>query len=256
MGAHQLSIAKTAPADNIMCYNASEDKMTSNNKPGGVRQGEQVRKRIIPLLTLLLVIAISVVLFVLSQRYPETVNEFKNYGYLGVFLLSLASNATVILPVPGVLLFIPLLTILNPVLVALVGATGGVMGEITGYMAGYSGREMAQDMRLYKRVEGWMRRWGAWTIFVFAVAPFLLVDVAGIVAGALRFPLWKFLLVVWVGKSLKYVGLMLAGAWGWEAITSLRLTSPISVGVSAALATLVLLALALAIENWTWKRGR
>jgi membrane protein YqaA with SNARE-associated domain len=65
-------------------------------------------------------------------------------------------------------------------------------------------------------MEGWMRRWGAWAVFVFAAVPFLPLDIAGMVAGAIRFPLWKFLLVAWVGKSLKYIGLLVAGFYGWE----------------------------------------
>jgi len=193
--------------------------MSNATEPGdktGVKKGGWLRQRLVPILTILLVIVISVVLFVLTQRYPEIVDRFESYGYVGVFLISLVSNATVILPVPGILVFIPLLTAFNPVFLGLVGAAGGVIGEITGYMAGYSGRGLAQRSRMYDRVERWMKRWGIWVVFVFAVAPFLLLDVAGMVAGALRFPLWKFLLVVWVGKSIKYVGLMLAAAWGWE----------------------------------------
>jgi len=175
-------------------------------------------KRLIPLLTLFLVIAVSVGLFVFSQHYPEKVEEFKAYGYLGAFLICVVSNASVILPVPGIIVFFPLVTAFHPVLLGLVGATGGTIGEITGYMAGYSGRGMVQTNRMFNKVEGWMRRWGAWVVFVFAVAPFLLFDIAGIVAGTLRFPLWKFLLVAWVGKSLKYIGLLLAIAWGWETV--------------------------------------
>ena len=43
-------------------------------------------------------------------------------------------------------------------------------------------------------------------------------NVAGMVAGVLRFPIWKFLLARWFGKALLYVGVTLAGAWGWEAL--------------------------------------
>ncbi len=190
----------------------------SNSKQAEIDKRGGLRRKVVPLLILFLVIAITAALFVLSQRYPEKVKEFENYGYLGVFLISLISNATVILPVPGILIFIPLLATFNPILLGLAGAAGGAIGEITGYIAGYSGRGMIKDNRMYHRVEGWMRRWGAWVVFVFAVAPFLPVDIAGMVAGVLRYPPWKFLLVVWVGKSLKYVALALAGAWGWEAV--------------------------------------
>jgi uncharacterized membrane protein YdjX (TVP38/TMEM64 family) len=93
-------------------------------------------------------------------------------------------------------------------------------------------------------------------VFVFTVTP-LPLDVLGVAAGVLRFPFWKFFVACWCGKTLLYIGMALAGAWGWEAFVSgLLITSPISVGVSAALATLALLVLALFIENWTWKRGR
>ncbi|MFC2011290.1 YqaA family protein [Chloroflexota bacterium] len=189
----------------------------SPDEPTKVAKSYQ-KKRFIPLLTLLLVIVITLGLYFLAHHYPEKIEEFKNLGYLGVFLICVVSNASIILPVPGIFLFVPLLTVLNPVLIGLVGATGGTIGEVTGYIAGYSGRAIVPSGLLYDRVEGWMKRWGAWVIFIFAAVPFLFVDIAGMVAGALRFPLWKFLLVVWVGKSLKYVALLLLSAWGWEVV--------------------------------------
>jgi len=192
--------------------------MANQGTQAEVEKGKWLRKRLIPLLIIFLVIAISVGLFIFGQRFPEKVEEFKSYGYLGAFIISVVSNATVILPVPGVLLFIPLITSFNPFLLGLVSATGGIIGELTGYMAGYSGRGMVKDNRMTRRVEDWMKRWGAWTVFVFAVAPFLLLDVAGLVAGAMRFPLWKFMLVAWAGKTIKYIGLLYAAYWGWEAI--------------------------------------
>jgi membrane protein YqaA with SNARE-associated domain len=193
--------------------------MSNAAEPGdktGVKKGSWLRQRLVPILALLLVVVITVGLFVFTQRYPEIVDKFGDLGYLGVFVGSLISSATVVLPVPGVLVLFPLVATLNPVLVALAGSTGGIIGEITGYMAGYSGQGMVNKGKMYERVEGWMRKWGVWTVFVFAFAPFLLFDVAGMVAGALRYPLWKFLLVGWVGKSLKYIGLVYAMAWGWE----------------------------------------
>ena len=59
-----------------------------------------------------------------------------------------------------------------------------------------------------------MKKRGSLIIFLFAALPILPIDVAGIVAGALRFPLWKFMLVGWLGKNIKYVTLMLIAAWG------------------------------------------
>jgi membrane protein YqaA with SNARE-associated domain len=188
---------------------------SSRNEKAGKQPG-WLGKRLVPILMLILVIAITVGLFVFAQCYPDKVKEFGNLGYLGVFIASLVSSLTVILPVPGVLVVFPLVTNLNPFLVALAGSTGGIIGEITGYMAGYSGQGMANKGKMYERVELWMKRWGMWTVFAFAFAPFLPFDVAGIVAGAMRYPLWKFLIVGWIGKTLKYIGLVFAAFWGWE----------------------------------------
>jgi membrane protein YqaA with SNARE-associated domain len=191
---------------------------TSPDDKTGVKKKSWLRQRLVPILALLLVVAITVGLFVVTQRYPEIVDKFGDLGYLGVFFGSLISSATVVLPVPGVLVLFPLVVSLNPVLVALAGSTGGIIGEISGYMAGYGGQGIANKGKMYQRVEGWMKKWGVWTIFIFAFAPFLLFDIAGVVAGALRYPLWKFLVVGWVGKSLKYIGLVYAMAWGWESL--------------------------------------
>jgi len=191
--------------------------LTDNNKQTGVEKKAGLKPKILFVLTLLLVVAISVGLFFYG-RDPERLAVLKNYGYLGAFLVSLVSNASIILPVPGIIVLFALGATLNPVLVGLAGAAGGVIGETTGFVFGYSGRGVVRGSRLYARAEKWMRRWGGWAVFVFAVVPIPVVDIAGVVAGALGFPLWKFLLVVWVGKSLKYVALVSAGAWGWDAL--------------------------------------
>ena len=170
----------------------------------------RLRRLLVPSITIALVVVISVVLY----AFRHQIEDLKSYAYLGVFIVSLLSSATVVVPIPGIVVFVPLLATLNPVLVGVVGAAGSIIGEITGYAAGYSGRDLAGRGRNYLRVEGWMKKRGSLIVFVFAVMPILPLDVAGIVAGALRFPLWKFLLVAGVGKTIKYVALMLVAAWG------------------------------------------
>ena len=185
----------------------------TTNEPSDIEKRGKLRAIVIPLLTILLGIVITLVLFLFRDR----IAELGNYGYLGAFLVSLITSATVILPVPGIVVLFALGTTLNPVLVGLVGATGSIIGEMTGFMVGYGGHEVVpHKSQLYLRMEKWMKRWGSWAVFAVAAAPLPLFDIAGIIAGALHFPLWKFLLVGWAGKCIKLVLLVLAGAWGWE----------------------------------------
>ncbi len=187
--------------------------MIDNSKQAEVKNREWLKKRVIPLMTLLLVIAIVVVLFL----YRDKVAEFKELGYLGAFLICLVSNATVILPMPGFLLLFALGAAFNPILIGLAGGIGAGIGEMTCYLVGYSGRGVVENRRLYDKSVQWLKKWGAFTVFVFAVTP-LPFDVMGIAAGLLRFPFWKFFLACWFGKTLLTIGLALAGAWGWEAM--------------------------------------
>jgi len=191
-----------------MCYNA-EDKMDKR---------DWLKRKLIPLLTLLLVIAITVGIFYFYKHYPSRVEELKGYHYLGAFLISLTLNATVILPAGNILIISVLGAVLpSATMVGLAGGAGAAIGEITGYMAGYSGRGIAQRSKMYSRVEGWMRKWGAMTIFIMSLVPFIF-DLAGIAAGVLRFPFWKFFLLCWLGRTILYIVIALLGAWGWEAV--------------------------------------
>ncbi len=193
-------------------------KVISYDKVGGVRRKGWVRKKIIPLLTLLLVIGISVGLFYLYKQYPGGIEELKAYGYLGAFLISLTFNATIILPAGNILILSALgVTLPSAAVVGLVGGIGAAIGETTGYMVGYSGRGLVERSRMYSRVEGWVRRWGAMTIFVLSLVPFIF-DLAGIAAGALRFPFWKFFLLCWLGRTILYVVFVTLAALGWEAV--------------------------------------
>jgi len=202
-----------------MCYNATEDKMSqisSHDKQSGGKKG--LRKKLIPLLVLLVVIAIWVGIVYFYQSYPDKFDELKGYGYLGAFLLSLLFNATVVLPMGAIGVVIALGAVLPlPAVVGLAGGIGAAIGEITGYMAGYSGRGIAQRSQMYSRVEGWVRRWGALAIFIFSIVPFAF-DLVGIAAGVLRFPFWKFFVLCWLGRTILYIAAAVAGAWGCEAV--------------------------------------
>jgi len=135
-------------------------------------------------------------------------------AYLIVFVVALVANLTVMAPVPiAVSIMITVAQNWNPVLAALAAALGGTIGELSGYYAGYAGRKIAfaNDFVSFKRVEGWIHRWGAWAIVFLAFQPVIPFDVGGLVAGAARMPMRKFLPALFAGKLPKYLLLAYAG---------------------------------------------
>jgi membrane protein YqaA with SNARE-associated domain len=156
------------------------------------------------------VVALSVLLVINRAK----VAEFQGYGYLGVFIISIISSASIVLPVPSWILVAALGAILNPVLVGIVSGIGGTIGEMTGYLLGYGGRLAIENVGIYTKMVQWMRKWGSVTIFVLALIPNPLFDVAGAAAGSLRYPVWKFLLFGAAGRIPKNILFAYIGVWG------------------------------------------
>jgi membrane protein YqaA with SNARE-associated domain len=138
--------------------------------------------------------------------------EMSFYGYPGVFLISLLGNATIILPAPSLTVVFAMGGVLNPLLVGLVAGVGEALGELTGFMAGYGGQVVVEQYAVYHRFRGYMERYGMIAIFVLSAIPNPFFDLAGLAAGALRFPAWQFLLACWLGKTLKTVIVAYLGA--------------------------------------------
>jgi membrane protein YqaA with SNARE-associated domain len=159
---------------------------------------------------LLFALAISVLIFLFRDR----VAAFASYGYLGLFVVSVVGNATILLPMPSLVATFVTGGVLNPWLVGIVSGAGMAVGELSGYLAGYGGGAIiaAEDRDRYQRLETWMRRYGALTLFVLSAIPNPVFDLAGIAAGALHYPVWRFLLVCFLGKTLKGLVLAFAGA--------------------------------------------
>jgi membrane protein YqaA with SNARE-associated domain len=159
-------------------------------------------------LVVLLVLAISVLIFSFRDRFAE----LAAIGYPGIFLVSLLGNATIILPAPSLALVFAMGSALPPLLVGLAAGVGEALGELTGYAAGFGGRAVIEDQRAYDRLADWMQRRGGITVFVLSVFPNPFFDLAGIAAGTLRYPLWRFLLVCWLGKTIKTIVVAWAGS--------------------------------------------
>jgi membrane protein YqaA with SNARE-associated domain len=166
------------------------------------------------ILLLVLVLAVTAAIFVFRDR----VANLAGYGYLGAFLISLLSSATIILPIPGIAVIFALGATYDPYLVGLAAGAGSALGELSGYMAGYSGQGVFKKSRTYLRMEGWMKRRGWLVIFVLAFVPNPIFDLAGAAAGILKYPAWKFLFFCFLGKTPRSILVAFAGAWALEGV--------------------------------------
>lgn len=175
------------------------------------------RLRLIQGLTVVIVVGALIA----AVYFRAHLQELAGYGYAAIFLVGLVSNATLILPIPGLAVSSLMGGVFNPWIIGLVAGLGQALGEISGYMVGYSGQALVDRGPPYERIATWMRRHGALTIFVLALIPNPVFDLGGMAAGAFRFPVWKFLTACAAGKVIKNIAFALAGYFGIETILHL-----------------------------------
>ncbi len=161
------------------------------------------RDTLVRVLALAGVAALIVLLFV----YREQLQSLQRYGYLGIFLISIAANATIIIPCPGLPSRPRWGAIFHPLGVAVAAGLGLRWGTLR-----LPGRvQRAGDCRktaFYEKLTAWMRahpRLNMLAIFVLAFIPNPLFDVAGPAAGTLKIPLWQFLLPARRAKSSRWL---------------------------------------------------
>ena len=150
-------------------------------------------------LILFAVVVISAAAFFMQDRI--SVGHLSYGAVAGAVLLA---SGGLVVPVPALAITCSTATFLNPAAVAVIAGVAGTLGELTGYFLGYSGSRVLERGRLYRRIESWMRRRGWLLLFVISAIPNPIFDVAGIAAGALRYPLWRYLVAVGLGKQVKF----------------------------------------------------
>lgn len=144
----------------------------------------------------------------------EPILEFlvNNLSYLGVFISSMITSASIIFPLPGQLIIIlAVLLELNPFLTAVVAGTGSMLGELTGYGVGVLGGKIVKgkfkkNKKLVLAIKKYLSKYDFWVVFVTAFL-FFPFDIVGIICGWYRYDLKKFLIAGFLGKFLKTLAL-------------------------------------------------
>lgn len=157
------------------------------------------------MMTILRVFALAAVIgiTILVYEIRDQADKFAVYGYPGIFFMALLSNATVLLPAPGVAVVFAMGSVFNPLGVSLAAGTGGAIGELSGYLAGFSGQAVIERTDIYSYIHQWVKKYGGWAILILSAIPNPFFDLAGIAAGIAKMPVSRFLLACWGGQMIK-----------------------------------------------------
>ena len=125
------------------------------------------------------------------------------YGYLGIFLISLIGAMSIFVPIPYTVVIFILggLETFDPFLIAVAAGIGSAIGEFSGYLLGVGGRKVIGD-RYKKRMEfitKLFKKYGSVAIFIFALTP-LPDDLLFIPLGVMRYSLLRAFIPAVLGK--------------------------------------------------------
>jgi len=138
------------------------------------------------------------------------------YGYLGIFFISLLGATSVFIPIPStvVIFIIAGNPAFNPLLIAVFAGLGAAVGEFSGYLIGLGGRKVIGE-RYKRKMDILMRlfkRFGPVVIFVFALTP-LPDDLLFIPLGVMRYSVLSAFIPALLGKFLSNLIVAYAGRY-------------------------------------------
>lgn len=156
-------------------------------------------RKIFEVAFLIFVIALSVAIFLLRDQ----LTNISNVSYLGLFLLCFIANSTVLLPSPSLMIAASCALIMDPLLVALIAALGSSLGEFVGYAFGSVSQDFSPKFqRMLDALTGKIRN-NTLLVFILALLPLPLFDIAGIYSGGTKMNMLKFFAACFLGKFLK-----------------------------------------------------
>ena len=125
----------------------NDEKKIEGQIPGEAletTQGFWNRDRVMQVITLVFVVALFFIIIWQRKNIAEFSIWLANYAglkYLGIYILSAAASATLIIPIPGLAMTSAMGAISpdhwDPLLVGIASGLGATTGELTGYLLGF-----------------------------------------------------------------------------------------------------------------------
>jgi membrane protein YqaA with SNARE-associated domain len=163
--------------------------------------------------------------FLLLQDIETWLQNFAvQYGYLGIFLISLLGAMSIFVPIPYTVVIFILggLPSFDPLWIAVAAGLGSAIGEFSGYLLGVGGRKVIGDK--YKKKMDFLtklfKKYGPITIFIFALTP-LPDDLLFIPLGVMRYSLLRAFIPALLGKFFSNLIIAYSGRLSLEIVKSL-----------------------------------
>jgi membrane protein YqaA with SNARE-associated domain len=146
------------------------------------------------------------------------------YGYFGIFLISMLGAMSIFVPIPYTVVIFALggLQTFDPLWIAVAAGLGATVGEFSGYLIGFGGRRVIGEK--YKKKMDFLtklfKKFGPIVIFVFALTP-LPDDLLFIPLGIMRYSLLRAFIPALLGKFVSNLIIAYSGRFSVDIIRNI-----------------------------------
>ncbi len=175
---------------------------------------------------------------VLLIKNWEYITRYQPHSYIGLFLISVLSNAPLPILTPGIIITFALGSILNPAFVGIVAGLGSTAGNFLAYLIGRNGARFLTFFgdisrsnesnsswigKLLQKIKGsrlmdFANRKGVVPVFLLSVFPNPFSTPLFVSLGAARFNIPKFLIACWAGQTIQAVIIAYLGYFGLHSL--------------------------------------
>jgi membrane protein DedA with SNARE-associated domain len=176
------------------------------------------------------IVSLTFVLAIMVILYWENFQEFAGVSYMGLFFISIVGGATVIIPVPSLVVQFTMGAVLHPALVGAVAGLGTGIGGTLVFLFGRGGHRIFGNtgfsgassnrfiVRWTARVMTWARHRGSLAVFFMSAVLNPVFFPMAVAIGTSRFKLWKFFVMCWAGNTVKSMIIAYLGYFGLGSI--------------------------------------
>lgn len=187
---------------------------------------EEKRERIIEYIKGALGMLLSICVALLFLIFAPELNEYAVVGYIGVFLACAAANASVFVPASSTVIVMSAACVLSPLWCGVLGGLGAAAGEQVSYWFGRSGKVFVKDVAAVRKIEEKMQKSAFWVIFLFALIPNPVFDIAGAAAGLSRVGWVRYTCACILGKVPKMIAFAFWGVLLMNLVINLLEANP------------------------------
>jgi len=143
------------------------------------------------------------------------------YGYFGIFLISLFGAMSIFFPIPYTVVIFTIggLKVFDPIWIAVAAGIGSTIGEFSGYLIGFGGRKVISQ-KYKKKMDFLMRlfkKYGSALIFIFSLTP-LPDDLLFIPLGVMRYSIIRAFIPALIGKFVMNLIIVYSGRFSLQII--------------------------------------